>query len=111
MTAVLLAQDQTGSPLWSMIFPIALMFFVCYFLMIVPARRQAKQQADMLAAMKKNDKVVTSSGIIGWVVQVNETEVTLKVDPNNANFRIQVLKSSITQVLNVSNEAAKEASA
>jgi preprotein translocase subunit YajC len=111
MNAVLLAQEQAGSPIWSMVFPIALMFFVCYFLMIVPARRQARQQAELLAAMKKNDKVVTSSGIIGWIADVGDTEVTLKLDRNNASARLTVLKSSVSQIINVNNETAKEASA
>ena len=44
--------------------------------------RQTTELQKALSAMKKNDKVVTSGGILGVVVAVkeNEDEVTLKVD-------------------------------
>jgi preprotein translocase subunit YajC len=106
----LLAQDQPNSPSWFTYLPLAFIFIIFYFLMIAPMRKQARQQAELMAGLKKNDKVVTSSGIIGWVLQVGDGEVVLKVDRNNANFRITVLKSSISQVL-VDTDAAKEASA
>jgi len=91
--------DPTNAPTWFTFIPYILILFVFIFLMIAPARRAARQQAEMLAAMKKNDKVLTNSGIIGWVVQIRDTEVTLKLDENNANLRMHVLKSSISQVL------------
>jgi preprotein translocase subunit YajC len=106
----LLAQEQPNSPTWFTYLPLAFIFVIFYFLMIAPMRKQARQQAELLGNLKKNDKIVTSSGIIGWVVQVGDGDVVLKVDKNNANFRITVLKSTISQVL-VDTDAAKEATA
>lgn len=67
-----------------------------------------RDQRRALAGLKKNDKVVTSGGILGVVVAVkeNEDEVTLKVD-DTSNTRIRVLKSSIVQI--TSGDAAGEA--
>ena len=67
------------------------------FLFVLPGRRQRKEQAAMLAALKPGAKVVTSSGIIGVVVKVKEVEdeVTLRSD----DTKIKVLKSSVARVL------------
>ena len=60
-----------------------------------------------MAGMKKNDEVVTASGIIGIVaiIKENEDEVTLKIDDN---ARIRVLKSSIVRIKK-KEEPAKDA--
>lgn len=61
--------------------------------------KQKREQQSLLANMKKNDKVVTSGGILGTIVSMkdNEDEVTLRVD-DTSNTRIRVLKSSIVRV-------------
>jgi preprotein translocase subunit YajC len=71
--------------------------------MIRPMRRQEQQRQSLVANLKKNDKVVTHSGIIGWVVAVaeKEDEVTIKVDDN---VRLKMLKSAIAR--NVTQEEA-----
>ena len=62
--------------------------------------RQKRALQESLNAIKKNDKVVTSGGILGIVVAIkeNEDEVTLKVD-DTSNTRIRVLKSSIVRII------------
>jgi preprotein translocase subunit YajC len=61
--------------------------------------RQKKEQQNALANLKRNDKVVTSAGILGVVVAIkdNEDEVTLRVD-DTSNTRIRVLRSSIVRI-------------
>ena len=68
--------------------------------MMFRSNSKAKREAQAaLAAMKKNDRVVTSGGILGVIVSMkdNEDEVTLRVD-DTSNTRIRVLKSSIVRV-------------
>lgn len=86
-----------------------LVFMLAYFLLILPMKRQErKQRSELFNKLKKNDKVVTSAGIIGVVYNVkeNEDEVTLKLDEG----RVRVLKSSIARILS-SDESAKDAPA
>ncbi len=87
--------------------PILAMIVLFFFLMILPQRREQKQRDQMLKALKKNDRVLTSGGIIGTVANISADgkEITLKVDDNT---RIKFLRSSITQVL---GEAPKDESA
>jgi preprotein translocase subunit YajC len=99
------ATDQPKGPSGSpfdptFLLPILAIGVLFYFLMIRPQRRQEKERQALLSALKKNDKVVTSGGIIGIVASVNEKqdEVTLKVD-ESSNVRLKVTKSSIARVL------------
>jgi len=57
----------------------AAIFAIFYFLLIRPQQKQRKEREAMLAAVKKGDRVVTSSGLHGTVVGLNEHTVTLKV--------------------------------
>ena len=57
----------------------AAIFAIFYFLLIRPQQRQKKDREAMLAAVKKGDRVVTSSGMHGTVVGLNDNTVTLKV--------------------------------
>lgn len=80
-----------------MLFPLILMGLVFYFLMIRPQGKEKKRRAAMLAAVKKNDRVTTIGGIVGTVVSVKDTEITLKVDESN-NTKITFSRSAIQGV-------------
>jgi preprotein translocase subunit YajC len=110
---ILLAENDKGEgpPFWTTFVPLILIFVVFYFLIIMPARRnERRQREELFSKLKKNDEVVTSSGIIGIVANIKETgdEVTLKVD-ESSNVRLRVLRSSIVRILN-SEKSAKEGS-
>ena len=63
-----------------------------------PQKTQQKRLREMIDALRKGDKVVTSGGIIGTVAAVREKEVTLKVDEKN-NIRMKFNKNAIASVL------------
>jgi preprotein translocase subunit YajC len=92
------------------ILPIILIMVAFYFLLILPKKRQEKKERDdLFANLKKNDEVLTYSGIIGIVAQVykDKDEVLLKVD-ENSNVRLRVLKSTIARIM-TPKETGKEA--
>ena len=72
--------------------PIVLIF---YFLIIRPQRQQQKKIKEMLANLKKNDEVITTSGIHGTVVIIKEKTVVLRVDEG---CRIEFDRESIAVV-------------
>ena len=43
---------------------------IFYFLLIRPQQKRAKQHKEMLAAIRRGDKIVTSGGLTGTVVKV-----------------------------------------
>ncbi|MES2324627.1 MAG: preprotein translocase subunit YajC [Pseudomonadota bacterium] len=76
--------------------PLILMFVVMYFLMIRPQQKRAKEQKSMMDALAKGDEVVTTSGILGRVVKVNDTYVTVEIATNT---EVVVQKHAISTLL------------
>ena len=92
-------QAQTGSGFTVLLLQMAAIGLVFYFLILRPSSQARKKHAELLGSLKKNDEVLTSSGIYGVVSSIKEgaDEVTLKIDDN---AKIRVLKSSIVRIMN-----------
>lgn len=89
-------QTHGGSPAGALLFQ--LIFFVVllaifYFLIIRPQNKARKRHQEFLKGLKKGDRVVTTGGIWGTVVEIGDDTITLKVD---ANTRITFTKESIS---------------
>lgn len=80
--------------------PIALVLLAAYMLLFRPEREKQRRQQELLAGLKKNDRVVTASGIYGSVASVDRDgdRVTLKID-EAANVKLTVTLGSIARVL------------
>lgn len=90
-------------PFFVQYLPLLAIAAAAYLLLFRPERERMRKQQDMLTALKKNDRVLTSSGIYGTVANVEREadRVTLKVD-DAANVKITVTLSSIARVLEAS---------
>lgn len=100
---VLLAQAGGGtasqpSP-FGMVVPMVLIVVIMYFMLIRPQQQTAKRQAKLLEALKKGDRVVTASGVVGIVITIKEKAVPLSVLLQTADSKLEVTKSSITEIL------------
>jgi preprotein translocase subunit YajC len=93
--------QMQGSPLGGLIVPMGLMMIIVYFLMIRPQSKQRKQQEKLLQSLKSGDKVITAGGIVGVVITVKEQTVSLR----SADAKMEVTKSSVTQILEGGNAA------
>lgn len=79
------------------LFPLVLIFIVFYFLLIRPQQAKMRQQREMLAGVKRGDRVVTGGGIIGLVTKVigeNELQVELA-----EGVRVRIIKQTITDIV------------
>lgn len=72
--------------------PIALVFAIFYFIILLPTKRKQKKLDEFLAALKVGDRVVTTGGIYGSVTKVNDQSVQLQVANS---VRIEVARASI----------------
>lgn len=72
--------------------PILLMFAVVYFVMLRPMSKQNKEHQTLLAALKKDDEIVTQSGMWGRIAAISDKVVTLEIANN---VKVKVLRSSI----------------
>ena len=82
-------------------FPILMGAMLLYFLMMTrPKPNNDASTSELLANLKKNDRVVTAGGILGTVVnhRSDAEYVTLRID-DSSNTRMQVLAKSIIRVL------------
>ena len=88
-----------GSP-FGALFPLLMIGLLFYFILLRPERRKHKEHSNLLANLKKNDKVVTIGGIYGKVfdVQREQDRVTLKID-EASNTKIDVTIAAIARVI------------
>lgn len=88
----LLAQATGGASTLVGFLPLIAIGFIFYFLLILPAQRRQKKTREMLSALKTGDKVITSSGMYGTIVSLENNAVSLRVADQ---VKVRMLKSAI----------------
>ena len=92
------AQGTGGAGGTGMMFNIIMfggIFVIFYFMIIRPQQKRAKERDKMLANMEKGDKVLTSGGIHGTIIGMEDKQVLL--DCGN-NVKLKFEKQAITLV-------------
>ncbi len=69
-----------------------LLFGMFYFLIIRPQRRRQKEHQDLLASLRRGDRVVTIGGIHGQVESITEDSFVIKVE---SGVTLRMAKGSI----------------
>jgi preprotein translocase subunit YajC len=72
------------------------LFIILYLLLIRPQQQQKKKLEAMLKELKKGDRVLTSGGIFGTVIGVDDAKAVLKIADD---VKVEFSKSAIVQVL------------
>ncbi len=70
---------QQGSLIGSFV-PLLILFAIFYFLIIRPQNKQRKAHEEMLASLKKGDKVITNGGLIATIVKPEEDFLKIKLN-------------------------------
>jgi preprotein translocase subunit YajC len=70
---------------------------IFYFLLFLPMQRQRKQTAKMLASLENGQTVITSGGIVGTIVAIDNDTLTLRVKPDN--LKLQFARSAVSSVV------------
>jgi len=83
----------------TMAIPLALTFLLMYLFLLRPDQKKRKDMERQLAAIKKNDHVVTIGGIFGTVVAASTDSkfVTIRVD-DSTGTKLKILRSAISHV-------------
>ncbi len=87
-------QPDPRAQMLSFVVPLAAMLVILYLVMIRPQSQKAKQHAQMLKSIKAGDKVITTGGMVGVVVNVKEKTISLR----SADSKFEVTKSAIAEV-------------
>ena len=77
--------------------PLILIFVIFYWFLIRPQQKKIKEHKNMVTALKRGDKVVTTGGIVGTVERVMEND-RIEVSIAN-NINIELIKSTGIQAL------------
>ena len=78
---------------------------VFYFILIRPQQRQRRAQQELTRSVEVGDEVLTSSGIFGRVVEVDDEAVVLEVAPDT---RLRFVRGAIARKLTVEEEEEEE---
>ena len=96
------ASSGQAPPPWVNIVPLVLIMVVFYFILIRPQQRKARDHEQLLKTLRPKDKVVTSGGVMGVVVSVQDKTVTIR----SADTKLEILKSAVSEI---TERAAAEA--
>lgn len=91
--------QQGDNGMMTMIIMVAATLFIMWFLIMRPQQKQESRRQQMLAALDRNDKVMTVGGVIATVYSVDKEkkEVVLKVDESSGT-KMRFSLSAITHV-------------
>jgi len=91
-TFALAAQAPQSGSIAPLLLPLVLIMVIFYFLMIMPAQRRQKKVTEMLKNLKNGDKVITSGGIHGTIVGLEDDAIQLRVAEQ---VKIKVSRSAV----------------
>ncbi len=74
---------------------LVLMFVIFYFLLIRPQQKKAKAHKELLANLRKGDKILTNGGIYGRITGLDDNTLTVEIAPQ---VRIKVSRGSVAGV-------------
>ncbi|MBC2397188.1 preprotein translocase subunit YajC [Clostridium tetanomorphum] len=99
------AAGQQGSAL-GLFLPFILMLLFFYIIVYIPENKRKKKYKSMLESLKINDEIITKGGILGKVINVQDTFIILETGPSRA--RIKLDKNGILSILSSSETDEKE---
>ena len=71
---------SSGAPsAWVQLMPFVLVVGIFYFVILLPMKRRQQKVQTFLAALKVNDKVVTSGGLYGTITRLSDQSVQVQV--------------------------------
>jgi preprotein translocase subunit YajC len=71
----------------------AVIIVVFYFMLIRPQQKRQKEMQNMLGNLKKGDRVITSSGIHGKILDVADKTFKLEIADN---IQVTIEKAAVT---------------
>jgi preprotein translocase subunit YajC len=89
--------QQSANPIIGFL-PILVIVGIFYVLVFMPMQRQKKQQQQMLKDLQNGNIVLTTGGIVGTIVTINNDDtLILRVKPDN--LKLQVARSAVSSLV------------
>jgi preprotein translocase subunit YajC len=71
-------------------------FLLFYVLIIRPQNKRSKDHRKMISALSAGDEVITTGGILGKILSINDNYISVEIAPNMA---VRLQKSYVTTSL------------
>lgn len=82
--------------------PIIILFAIFYFLLIRPQQKKAKEHKEMIGNLKKGQRIVTSGGIYGTIVTVDDTTLGVEIAEK---VKIKISRGNVAALISESEPA------
>lgn len=82
--------------------PLILMFLIFWFLLIRPQQKRAKAHKQMLEALKRGDRIITQSGLLGRILEIDDEKILLEC----GEAKLRMSRAAVAGLLD--DKAAKE---
>ena len=96
LSIIFLLQETTGkqpNPYSSLLF-FAVLIIIFYFFMIRPQMKKQKELRNYRENLKKGDKIVTTGGIYGRILEIKDNTAMIEIDQD---VKIKVDRGSIVR--------------
>lgn len=93
-------QTTTQQSSWMNLMPLLLIVVVFYFFIIRPQMKKQKEIKKFRDSLKKGDKIITTGGIYGKILELNEFTAIIEVEGQS---RLKIDKSAIIKDMSDSN--------
>ncbi len=87
MNYLLMAPPQEGANPLMTFAPLLIVIVIFYFFMIRPQMKRQKELRVFRDSLAKGDKVVTTGGIYGKILEVKDNVVVMQID-NDVSIRV-----------------------
>ena len=74
---------------------LVLMFVIFYFIMIRPQRKKDKELKEQMDKLQVGDRVVTIGGLVGFVANIKDDQITISTSAANTSLHSQRQLSSL----------------
>ncbi len=88
--------------LFTALIPFILVFVIFYLLIIMPQRKRQKRHQEMVQQLQPGEKIITTGGIHGTVMGVQQDKIEVKIA---SNVKIDISKNAVAAVLSEKKEA------
>lgn len=76
--------------------PLILIFAVFYFFLIRPQMKRTKEHKNLVAGLSKGDEIVTNGGLLGRIVDLSDSFITLELADN---IQIKLQRQAVASVM------------
>ena len=97
------AGGNGGSSMVSTLIMFGMIFVIFYFMILRPQQKRAKERTQMLESIKKGDKIITSGGMHGKVINVDEKTILIEASDN---VKLKFDRSAINVIIREASEEA-----